>query len=517
MNTIDAGAGEELKIWSMRAWIYVLMAASVIFTLVTLPNYPGRGYVYLLFSVLLHALLVFGFRRGSMFIDTFLGLFFWIGYWLKFSVRTVFADGTWYYGVGHFDYSAHATDRALLVTSCGIAGLLFARVIRERFLFESLRSLRPIRLDGVRAVYNQHRVLVWVVFCILVFFVALTNAYFGIYQRGSVPRTVPPFGLGGIYTWLLLFGASSISAMLIHFELESRRRVAYFLIFLVLMEPFLSNVSMLSRGMILNGCALLLGTYICARVYRISLGFWKIFATLATLLILFAGSIYVVNQMRLDFFGLDGRERLRLQEESPERGGLLSRQVIDAWSAKKFEASADKFGNVGATVALLVMDRWIGIEGSMAVASFPDLGWDLWDEAWNEKYTHSGTSLYDREIAESGYAELDLSDVHFISMPGILAFFYYPGSYAFLFLSMLTIGILGALIEGAVYKWGGGNLILCSLMAFVVVYRFVHFGYVPGRSYLLFGAIVLNVAMIYLAGRLLASRSDKARPASHAG
>ena len=72
---------------------------------------------------------------------------------------------------------------------------------------------------------------------------------------------------------------------------------------------------------------------------------------------------------------------------------------------------------------------------------------------------------------------------------------------------MLALGILGAVIEAAVFKWGGGNLILCSLMALMVAYRYVHFGYVPGQSYLLAGALVLNIALIYLLGRVLAFRN----------
>lgn len=146
----------------------------------------------------------------------------------------------------------------------------------------------------------------------------------------------------------------------------------------------------------------------------------------------------------------------------------------------------------------------------MSVTSYPKLGWDLWEEAWQEKYSDRGTSLYDRKISKAAakYDPADLSIHHFITLPGILGFFFYPGSYVFLFVSMLALGLLGAAIEAAVYKWGGGNLILCSLMALVVAYRYVHFGYVPGRSYLLSGALVLNVALIYLMGRVLAYRHD---------
>lgn len=100
----------------------------------------------------------------------------------------------------------------------------------------------------------------------------------------------------------------------------------------------------------------------------------------------------------------------------------------------------------------------------------------------------------------SPYADQDLSNRHFVTVPGVLAFFYYPSSYGFLLVAMLAIGILGAVIEAATFKWGGGNMLLCSLVGLVVAYRYVHFGYAPGHSYLLLSAL------IYLFGRLLARR-----------
>ena len=142
----------------------------------------------------------------------------------------------------------------------------------------------------------------------------------------------------------------------------------------------------------------------------------------------------------------------------------------------------------------------------MAVSSYPHLGWNLFKEAWGEPYLNRGASLYDLKIAGNISKErqewLVKNDKHFITLPGIIAFFYYPGSFAFLFLSMAVVGAIGAGIEIAVYKLTGSS-ILCSLLAFVVAYRYSHFGYVPARSYLLFGTIALNVALIILIDRLL--------------
>lgn len=95
---------------------------------------------------------------------------------------------------------------------------------------------------------------------------------------------------------------------------------------------------------------------------------------------------------------------------------------------------------------------------------------------------------------------------HFVSLSGIVAFFFYPGSCSFLFF-LVFCHIFSrsgaALVEIFVYKFGGRNVVLCSLFGQVVAYRFMNFGYVPAQKYLLFGSIMLNVLLIYCAEKIL--------------
>lgn len=167
------------------------------------------------------------------------------------------------------------------------------------------------------------------------------------------------------------------------------------------------------------------------------------------------------------------------------------------------------WSSVSGSMKIMILDRWIGIEGAMAVSSYPKLGWDLWKKAWKEKYSNHGTSFYDLEIASSVYSKMDFSKHHFISLPGILAFLHYLDSFVFLFFSMLVVGALAAAIEITIYKLSESNEILTSLLAQVVAYRFAHFGYVPGQSYLLFGTIFMNILFIYSTNKLLLPWSKK--------
>jgi hypothetical protein len=139
----------------------------------------------------------------------------------------------------------------------------------------------------------------------------------------------------------------------------------------------------------------------------------------------------------------------------------------------------------------------------MAASSYPKQGWELWRDAWKELYSSNVTSFYDMNIITSPYREVDMTKYHYVSLPGIVAFCFYPGSFLFLFICMFVLGGLAAATEWCVFKLGGGNLILCALLAQVVAYRYAHFGYAPAQSYLLFGALLLNVFVIHYSNKFL--------------
>lgn len=77
--------------------------------------YPGQIVVYLFFSLLSLLLLVLGFTRRAIFFDSFIGVFFFLGFWLKLTVTVVFFEGQFDLYAGRFDGSPAAFDQALFV------------------------------------------------------------------------------------------------------------------------------------------------------------------------------------------------------------------------------------------------------------------------------------------------------------------------------------------------------------------------------------------------------------------
>ena len=449
-------------------------------TWTTLLNYPGESYIYLLFSVVSTILLISGFRRNAIFFDAFIGVFFWIGFWLKLSVRVSFAGGLFHDPVGGFGGAGYEFDRALVVTIFGFFGIILASYLRERYIFKYPLVSDDSKHDGVISLYTKFRKYIFIGFVCLILVVAFLNMYLGVYQRGAITRTTLPFGLNGVFKWLLLFGLASFSAVILRLEMSSKRGHPYWATFLSIFESFMSNVSLLSRGMILNLSSLALGVIMEYRAHSRKLSIRFLVICSVIFMLLFASSIYVVNIIRANAH-IIGAEPF---ESVPQMGSL--------------KASL----NVGAAKPLF-LDRWVGIEGVMAVSSSSKIGWDFWQSAWAERYDENTMGFYDANLITSPYENLNFTKHHYISLPGILAFFFYPGSLIFLFVGMFMLGVFAAMIEIFTFKMSGGNLILCSLIAQVVAYRFASFGYVPIQSYLLVGSIFLNLMVIYFGYRIV--------------
>ena len=113
--------------------VIVFWGAALVLAIFGFAKYSGQGYVYVLFTLVSNLLLYFGFRKNAIFFDTFIGIFTWLGFWLKFTIRILSSGGVFHEPVGNFDATADAFDLALLVATCGLGGFLLASYVREKF------------------------------------------------------------------------------------------------------------------------------------------------------------------------------------------------------------------------------------------------------------------------------------------------------------------------------------------------------------------------------------------------
>jgi hypothetical protein len=475
----------------------IFLAAILVLSTLACFAYTGQKTLYILFSLTFNALLLMGFRKGKFFFDTFLGVFLWLGFWLKTTVRVIFFKGFFTEAVGLFDQSPKAFDRGLTVCIIGGLALCSATLVREYLLKKNLHSTPASLQPALDGFYLRHRKLLLSSFIFLFLIISSLNLVLGIYQRGTASHAQLPPGFHGTFTWLLMFGLSSASAIFLDIDIRLGKGFLSTLL-IAFAEIFTSNVSMMSRGFVLNAGALAYGCRdLCIRLKKSIAWPIQIFVPVAFCLFFYGSFVFVANMRSAWFF----------KTSNPSAAGSLFSESYR--SDLKPEENAKIQNSMQGVNRRLFMDRWVGIEGVLAVSSYNDLGWDLWRRAWAEKYQDYGTSLFDREIGKTDNASVS-QDLHFINMPGSIGFFFYPGSYVFLFFTVFFAGLGYSLIEYLTFKTTG-NIVLCSLFGQVLAYRFAHFGYVPAQTYLLVGSVLLNIGIVVLIRKSAASWAKRKR------
>ena len=454
-----------------------------------LKEYQGQSYVYILFSFVSYLLIYFGFRKNALFFDSFIGVFLWLGFWLKATVRIIFFDGVPLapHAV-EFKSTGTEYDQVLLISTCAFSGIFIASWLRQKYLFIYPDKVDEVCQPGLYNIYIKYRKLVLFLFVLIFVSVAAINLLLGIYQRGEISQTTLPYGLNGVLKWLLLFGLASFSAILLKFEYLVAKKTTFLVAFITLLESFFSSISLLSRGMILNLSSLGYGAVRELKLFKIKLKVRFFLGCFLGFIFLFGSSVLTVNYIRV----------LSSESSITEKPGMESN------TEKLTKQRNDLIYLTLQQSKILFVERWVGLEGVMSVSSYPNKGWDLWREAWQEKYSENITSFYDIKLINSHYQYV--KNHHYINTPGIIGFLFYPGSYSFLFVCMVLISLGASCLEIFIYKFGGKNIILCSLLAQVIAYRLASFGYVPAQSYLLFGTIFLNILIIYIMEKILYMR-----------
>ena len=455
-------------------------------------NYSGNILIYISFSIISNYLIFFCFRKNAIFFDTFFGILLWLGFWFKFTCTISFTDGKFREGVGLFNYSNQSFDQTLIISQIGILAFILAGIIREFFLFKY-----PKKISFKTFKYNLlkfHRKKIWFIFSFFFLAVGFINFYFNIYQKGLLPVQDINFLISGLIKWLLLFGLSSFSSIIIFLEFN------FFKIFflsstsLIFLENFISSFSMLSRGMIFNSIALLFGIYKLSKITNKENTFNFYLKSLLFITFLFYISVSTVNYVRSNYFYVGKSTGFVLKKFVEKKDNIKTKEDIE--KKKLFTLSKRN-----SEIFYLIINRWVGIDGVMAVISKKEiLGFELFIKALKEKPLADKPTFYENVFGLEGLDTFNqiYKNVKGNTLPGIIAFMYYLGSYKLLFISIFFLSILASYIEFLAFKFSSENLIFSALIGQTIAFRFIHFGYLPNQSYLLFGSIFLTIIIFYI-------------------
>ncbi len=470
--------------------LFVLIVFSIIFFLFYLgiQKYNANKINYFSFSVISNFLIFFALRKNAIFFETFFCLLLWLGFWFKLTCTIVLTDGVFREGVGTFDYSDQSFDKTLIVSQVGILSFILSGFFREHFLFKYPKKLQFQSFNF--NFFSLGRNYVWFIFIVLFILISFFNFYFKIYQKGLLPVYDLNFLVSGTFKWLLLFGLSAISANLIFYEFNFYKKFFVISAIIIFIETFFTSFSMLSRGMIFNAFALLYGIYKFSNKVNIPNNLSYYIKSLILILFLFYISVSSVNYIRANYFYVGKsvnfvKDKFKETKKSDE--------------IKKYATSKE----INSEILYLIVNRWVGIDGVMSVISKKELlNTSFLMSSFSERPEKDIPTFYELtfELEENQISSELYENVKGNTLPGIIAFLYYSGSYIFLFLAIFLLSIIASYFEFISFKLSFGNLILSSLIGQVIAFRFIHFGYLPHQTYLLFSTIILTILITYILG-----------------
>ena len=483
----------KILLKSIRIFFYTILFVLFCFGF---SSYNGNKLIYFGFSIISIYSIFFAFRKKALFFETFFSVLLFLGYWFKFTMIISFTDGIFREGVGNFDYSPSNFDYGLIIASVGLLSVISFGHLREKFFFY------PKKIDTILPKNNfflQNRKKILITFIIFILAVVSVNSFFKIYQKGLLPLSDFNFFFSGTIKWLLLFGLTSISAVIIFFEINYLKKIFSLTILLSIFEVFLSSLSMISRGMIFNTSAIIYGLYKYNKKTKKILKLKNLIIYVILMFFFFYLSVLTVNYIRTNYFYVGKSVIETIKDQEIDKKKLdIDKKFLEDSKKKKFNIidSNNEF-------FYLIINRWVGIDSTLVVSQNKEmLNGKLFFLALNEKAVKDEPTFYERtfflENINSYGMNNPYENVKGNTLTGIISFLFYPGSFIFLFIGMFAICAFASLIEFIAYKASKSNLIFTCLIGQIIAFRYIHFGYLPKQSYLLFGSIILTLAILYL-------------------
>lgn len=488
--------------------------------------YGGSKFVFASFSVIFMAMLWVAFYKEFNYGYFFLSALLFLGFWVKLIHHLIF-PAPYIEAVGSFSFSSAAWDEVLWVAIASAIGLIFAKLIWLLLvgIFTS-RDKRKYREMKVPEWYVSRRKFLWVGVLALIVYFSIINALLGINQIGLAPRTILPFPLNALIAWMLNFGLVTIIATMLWWDVSVNRGPLLSL-YVVLVEALFSSVSMLSRGVYVFHVIPQLIAYYRNRKHIISLTRWRILSIVLVATLFFAFGFSAVDMLRGYYYRSNTEDFRSVSQQSAEllsvkrqaqkaleaelviRNGAGAKlntnvelnqlkqemttleaqisaskqelQVAEQSILKRVQLLVTEFwmqlSAVLCRALSLATDRWIGLEGVMALQSYPDKSVALLREGLMERYADGIVPMY-QHISKSIYTGMDPNQWKFGSLPGAPAFLYYSGSLLIVFLGMAMLTSFLNFIEFAIRRFTK-NPFLASFYGFAAANSVAQFGVVP--------------------------------------
>lgn len=454
------------------AWLYLFILG--------LHAYQGNGIVYIVFSTTFLLMLVSAFYGRRTYVYTYLVVFFWLGFWLKVTYHLVFPY-PYVEPTGRFVSSAASWNKVLLVSTVACVGTLVSRLI-----FQVVPGGQCSTGDNGKNIPHWLQSSAnWqlLLFILAVLITSVANIYFGIFVIGFDVRTILAWPLNALITLMLVGGGFVVwASSILWWRSNSGRPLFAYLVTLVVLGEIMTSLA-LSRGLIVF--------FVLPLLYALYENRQKIadYSAPKTILIglffLFfvIVNFFVVNEIRDNVYFSRNDQHIQHQAEPQLPISEKIRSFLN-----------------------FSVDRWVGIEGVMAVSSYSKTGSELFLRALYEKPGNGRLTIYQTICPWPSSPEFSSlkKDVRLFSLPGGVAFLYYSNSIVVVFVFTVLISFFLQYAESLIFSFVG-NPILCSGVGWLMAITFAQFGGVPRT---LVPVIIFLLFSILFVGVIQARRTE---------
>ncbi len=503
---------------------YFLILFSLLSSILFLKDYNQNKFVYLIFSLLVNYFFIKNFFTNFLISELLLSFFLWLGFWFSITIRNVLVwNGLYSYGntnnevvfsrsegITNFKEFQNVLDESLILSIFAFSCILFS-FFSIKFIFKKFINLKISYNFQPSEFYYKYRNIIIILLIIFVLIITTNNYLLSIYQKGVVSE-FNLFVISAFVKWGYLIGFPFLFGIILFSEIKSGEPRMYFITVLILILSFTLYVSLLSRAMIFEVLSFLIGIFLISHK---KLNLNRIFIFTAFFgIILSVFSILIAEDLRKNFYfkknfqNKSSNLNLNYNNDKNITDNKILFKNINFTSGHtsltnvQYKKKKDTDSRLSQFI-YVVLNRWVGIESIVLMTKSKHiLNYDLLKESFNEK-KNNDFSFYEKKFIKETSTRSLAGGTFGIILPGIIAFLYYPGSYIFLFLSLYIIIFFLVFLEKIIIKISNGNLILTSIVTNIIVYRLIHFGYVPRDSYLLFGSLFLTLCIYFISVNLL--------------
>jgi hypothetical protein len=501
--------------------------------------FQGNKLLYFFFSFLsfylITSVLV---EEKKYFSEVFLSIYLWLGFWWKYSILQWYSKSDLIVlssseGFNSRLVEAKVLDETFLSLIISFIAIIVSLKVFKKFI-KSEYNVKNIEEKFFTYLYLKYRKYILLSFSFLFITVGILNLYYGIYQKGLINNINLNFFVLSFYKWLILLGVTMVGTIILFYEIKIKSKKIFFVSILVLIQNFFISSSNLSRAMILESSSILYGLNNSVKKFA-SRDYVKIFKLVIIMFLLFFLSFATSKILRKKFFSFDyvvteknfNDKKIELQstkknldflaaerdnfEPEPDKKPDKKKKIEFALSANFINKVILFFKSLYTEIFYLLSKRWVGIDSMIIVTDYSDRDFSTFFGSFKDKLSKGDNPYYEKNFVDrfNNYGFGDFPDreiakynkkgqqIYGILTPGFISYLHYTNNNFFLFFSIFFIIIVVLSIEKFFYFFSGNNLVLVSFLSHLVIYRLVHFGYLPNQTYLFFGSIFLTLFFLF--------------------